>query len=538
MKAPAMLTTLIVCLAITPCGSAESAELSFARNGDSPQPQAGSRQLHGIELAQRSKSASGCATWDVPDGGQEGPAVAHRTWIQGCAYIPILRFSDDSSARDEPAIRERACRWDIQLLDDLASSKHKGLTEKVTRAAGEQLLADCPEFAAEIHPQVAALGRAVEAREWKDALQANTEKSFADFLSSFPGSRRKAEAEKKRAKAAAIEAARAEAQRAAIAKAERAETARAEAGRAALAKVENDEGLLNSERLRGPTKADMAREETDAWRRARKEDTAEAYESFLEEYDESARYRRAAEARLAAIERKEKAEAARSARQEAAEQARQAAKERAEERARQAALRAKYVFRHQGAWAKAVESLDPSAGNTNSGFTLHVQGGPLMVNPEGPSRADPNADNATVDGTAPQILSMRALDDSLIVEVVLPTKGEEIVIDEPTFRQITLDLRSSERLPCSGILFNGLLTVVYVPSHSSLHLDGSSGGVGVAGTVPIENGPFDQQPGVRFVTRQTAIVPLVFPVATRRLPSASELKLHFLGQVLRVNSAK
>jgi hypothetical protein len=133
---------------------------------------------------------------------------------------------------------------------------------------------------------------------------------------------------------------------------------------------------------------------------------------------------------------------------------------------------------------------------------------------------------------------MRALDDSLIVEVVLPTKGEEIVIDEPTFRQITLDLRSSERLPCSGILFNGLLTVVYVPSHSSLHLDGSSGGVGVAGTVPIENGPFDQQPGVRFVTRQTAIVPLVFPVATRRLPSASELKLHFLGQVLRVNSAK
>ena len=520
MKAPVMLTTLIVCFAIDPCGSAQGAELSRARHGDSPQPQAANRQPHGIELAQRSKSASGCATWDVPDGGQDGPAVAHRTWIQGCAYIPILRFSDDSPGRDDPVIRERACRWDIQLLDDLAGSKRKGLTEKVTRAAGEQLLADCPEFAAEIQPQVAALGRAVEAREWKDALQTNTEKSFADFLSCFPGSRHKAEAEKKRAKAAAIEAARAEAQRAAI------------------AQVEKDEVLLNSESLREPTKADLAREETDAWQRARKEDTAEAYESFLEEYDESKRYQRAAEARLAAIERKEKAEAARSARQEAAEQARQAAKERAEERARRAAAKAKYVFRRQGAWAKAVESLDPSASSTPSGFTLHVQGGPLMVNPAGPSLADANADNVTIDRAPPQILSMRALGDNLIVEVVLPTKGGEIVIDEPTFRQITLDLGFSERLPCRGILFNGLLTVVYVPSHSSLHLDGSSGGVGVAGTVPIENGPFEQQPGVRFVTRQTGIVPLVFPVAARRLPSASELKLHFLGQVLRVNSAK
>jgi hypothetical protein len=133
---------------------------------------------------------------------------------------------------------------------------------------------------------------------------------------------------------------------------------------------------------------------------------------------------------------------------------------------------------------------------------------------------------------------VRAIANNLIVELVLPTKGEEIAIDEQTFRQIALDLRSSEGLPCKGILFKSLLTVVYVPSNSSLRLDGVAGRASVAGGVPLENGPLDQQPGVRFVTRQTAVVPLVFTVDASHLPSASELRLHFLGQVYRVNPAR
>ncbi len=186
--------------------SLTGAGLALAGAGKATGTVNGRRQ--GIGLAQRSKfdgQTTGCATWEVSDGPDDGPWLAHRTWVEGCGYTPILKFSDDPPYRNEPVIREHACRWDLQLLQDLAGSKRRGLTEKTLRAAHEQLLSDCPEFSADIKPRVVALERSIEARDWKDALRANTEKSFADFLKNFPSSRHAAAAERKRNKAATVD---------------------------------------------------------------------------------------------------------------------------------------------------------------------------------------------------------------------------------------------------------------------------------------------------------------------------------------------
>ena len=132
------------------------------------------------------------------------------------------------------------------------------------------------------------------------------------------------------------------------------------------------------------------------------------------------------------------------------------------------------------------------------------------------------------------------VEDKLIVEVALPTKGQEVLLNEAAFRRFSLELRSSDHIPCDGILLelDGLFTVMFVPSKTGVRLDGKRGAISIAGAVPMENGPLDKLPGTRFVTLQTAIVPLVFPLNTKRPPAASELRLAFLGRELETTSSK
>jgi len=56
--------------------------------------------------------------------------------------------------------------------------------------------------------------------------------------------------------------------------------------------------------------------------------------------------------------------------------------------------------------------------------------------------------------------------------------------------------------------------------------------------VSLANSALEQEPGARFVTPQMAIIPLVFEVDSARLPPVSGLRLHFLGQELRAESAR
>jgi hypothetical protein len=183
--------------------------------------------------------------------------LALRTWAAGCRYEPILSVGDGAPHRHEPATREQACRWDIQLLQGLAGSNGKEVAEETLSVAYGQLLSDCPEFSAEIKPQADALGRSAEAHAWQRALRTNTKDAFADFLDSFPRSSHATDAQKRQDRAAAIEEARAEVEQSRVA----------------------------AESLRA------------AWRTARAENTAAAYQAFLEQYGNSA-YALEARARL------------------------------------------------------------------------------------------------------------------------------------------------------------------------------------------------------------------------------------------------
>jgi hypothetical protein len=329
----------------------------------------------------------------------------------------------------------------------------------------------------------------------------------------------------------------------------------------------------------GPTKAELAREEANDWKHARCEDTADAYRSFLEEHEDSKRYASTAMARLAAIERQEKAEEDRRARQEATEQARKEAKAEAEERSRLAVLKPRVLYKSRSRLAAQVGAWDRSAAsppNKRMGSpgkmlaggssavsmqTHHPSAGParMVITGGAPSivndvqRPIDLAKSAAADGGAGgveriEIVDVKALGRFLVVDVVLPTARKTVVLDETAFREISLEARDGTSLRCEGVLVEEMLddawlSVTFKPEGGSvMRLNGTIGDEG-PGTlfvtrVSLANSALEQEPGARFVTPQMAIIPLVFEVDSARLPPVSGLRLHFLGQVLRSESAR